>query len=334
MIRKRIGVLSALLILLTMGAFAQSASRLKINEVMIKNTNNYQDDYGKQSPWIEIFNPAYATVNIGGCYLSNDRADLKKYFIPKSDALTKIKARQHIVFWADNLPTRGTFHLNFGLDTAKVNTLYLVSSNGKDIIDSVSVSWNGDAQTSYGRCSDGLDVVQDEKSGKYESAWKTLYIVTPGADNAITTDVANLENLTKEFPNGIGNTVKTTGVTNEKLKGNDPDGLGMSLTAISTVLLALLLLYVIFKVVGNISIGQKRKHYMKTQGIDNREEADMLAKDSGEIYAAIAMALYEHQFEDEVHDWEETKLTIDKVAKTYSPWSSKIYGLREIPNKK
>ena len=52
---------------------------------------------------------------------------------------------------------------------------------------------------------------------------------------------------------------------------------------------------------------------------------------SGEVYAAIAMALAIH--EDSVHDFEDTVLTMKKVEKRYSPWSSKVYNLRELPKK-
>jgi len=50
---------------------------------------------------------------------------------------------------------------------------------------------------------------------------------------------------------------------------------------------------------------------------------------SGEVNAAIALALHKH-FE-EVHDFENTVITIQKVQRPYSPWSSKIYGLRHNP---
>ncbi len=46
---------------------------------------------------------------------------------------------------------------------------------------------------------------------------------------------------------------------------------------------------------------------------------------TGEINAAIAMTL--HLYASELHDAENTVLTINKVSRTYSPWSSKIYGL-------
>ena len=40
------------------------------------------------------------------------------------------------------------------------------------------------------------------------------------------------------------------------------------------------------------------------------------------------MALHEHL---NVHDNESTILTLNKVRKAYSPWSSKIYSLRQLP---
>jgi hypothetical protein len=48
--------------------------------------------------------------------------------------------------------------------------------------------------------------------------------------------------------------------------------------------------------------------------------------------AVIAMALY--KYSESIHDYENMSLTINKVSKTYSPWSSKIYGLRQYPNRK
>jgi len=52
-------------------------------------------------------------------------------------------------------------------------------------------------------------------------------------------------------------------------------------------------------------------------------------KDSGEIpttdIVAIAMAL--HLYYDEVHDDESNVITIKRIERRYSPWSSKIYGI-------
>jgi glutaconyl-CoA/methylmalonyl-CoA decarboxylase subunit delta len=40
---------------------------------------------------------------------------------------------------------------------------------------------------------------------------------------------------------------------------------------------------------------------------------------------AISMAL--HLFYDEVHDTESNVITIKRIERRYSPWSSKIYGV-------
>jgi hypothetical protein len=50
---------------------------------------------------------------------------------------------------------------------------------------------------------------------------------------------------------------------------------------------------------------------------------------SGEVNAAIVMALY--LYGSELHDQEDPVITMTKVSRTYSPWSSKIYGLRRSP---
>lgn len=49
---------------------------------------------------------------------------------------------------------------------------------------------------------------------------------------------------------------------------------------------------------------------------------------SGEVNAAISTALF--LYFNELHDEEDRVVTIKKVSKTYSPWSSKIYGLNNM----
>jgi len=46
---------------------------------------------------------------------------------------------------------------------------------------------------------------------------------------------------------------------------------------------------------------------------------------SGELNAAISAAI--HLYTSEQHDEEDTILTIEKVSRRYSPWSSKIYAV-------
>ena len=55
-----------------------------------------------------------------------------------------------------------------------------------------------------------------------------------------------------------------------------------------------------------------------------QEENKIIPND---ILAAISIALY--KYSESLYHNELMMLTINKASKMYSPWSSKIYGLRE-----
>ena len=80
------------------GIHAQRVAHMRINEVLIINEDNFVDDYGKRNGWIELYNTSAGTVNIGGCFLTNDRNNPRKYPIPKGDILTIIRPGQHALF--------------------------------------------------------------------------------------------------------------------------------------------------------------------------------------------------------------------------------------------
>ena len=109
----------------------------------------------------------------------------------------------------------------------------------------------------------------------------------------------------------------------------DGDGILISVAGYVVVFIALLLLYLIFANLSKVLQLRLRKR-LKSEGHKEESEEKELSV-SGEINAAISMAIFLH-FE-EAHDIENTVLTITKVQRTYSPWSSKIYGLREFPKK-
>ncbi|MFR2071814.1 MAG: OadG family transporter subunit [Bacteroides nordii] len=283
---------------------AQRATSLKINEVLVTNEQNYQDDYGLHNAWIEIFNTSFATVNIEGCYLTNDKDNPTKYPIPKGDVLTQIKPRQHTLFWADGMPNRGTFHVNFTLDPNKENYIALYDSNGKTLIDEITIPAGMLADQSYARQEDG----------------SANWVIKGGGEHSYVTPSTN--NMTQDKNEKI-----------ENFKKHDEDGFGMAIIAMSVVFIGLILLYVSFKIVGNIAVKLGKKNAMKATGITDKAEAKEknLGSHSGEEAAAIAMAL--HEFMNDAHDVEDMILTINKVKRTYSPWSSKIYTLRQTPKR-
>jgi len=296
---------------------AQRTTSLKINEILVINEDNFVDDYGKKYPWVEIYNASPGTVDIAGCFLTDDINVPKKYMVPKGDILTKIKPRQHVLFWTDNVPTHGTFHLNFTLNPDQPNFIALFDSDGRTLIDSITVPAGQEPDKSYGLLEDGwtqkrldeelrLNAAFKDKKG--DKLWVSFEKVTPSSNNRILDTNDKIENF----------------------KTNDSDGVGMTLTAMAVVFSGLLILFLIFKLIGKIAVSLSHRRTMKATGI-TREEAKGITETSGDIYAAIAMAIYEAT---ELHDEENTILTIKNTARSYSPWSSKIYTLREIPNKR
>ena len=77
MINKKIGVLLLFALLVSFGAKAQRATSMRINEVLVINEDNFVDDYGKRHAWIELFNNSAGSVNIAGCYLTNDQTEIE-----------------------------------------------------------------------------------------------------------------------------------------------------------------------------------------------------------------------------------------------------------------
>lgn len=107
----------------------------------------------------------------------------------------------------------------------------------------------------------------------------------------------------------------------------DPWGIGMTFVGMAVVFLSLLLLYMLFLNITKF-LNYRMKNAQKKKGKEISEKVKV-AELSGEVNAAIAMAL--HLYMNEIHDRESAILTINKVARTYSPWSSKIYGIRQFP---
>ncbi|MCX7610582.1 MAG: OadG family protein [Ignavibacterium sp.] len=106
----------------------------------------------------------------------------------------------------------------------------------------------------------------------------------------------------------------------------DPYGIGMTVIGYSVVFIALLLFYVIFYNLSKV-LALNIKRLLRKEG--KSEEANKVEEISGEVNAAIAYAIY--LYFNELHDKENPVITISRISKAYSPWSSKIYSLRKYP---
>lgn len=289
--------------------FAQGRRGLRINEVMIANdSTSIVDDFGHYNAWIELFNSTFGPLEISSVFLTNDPDDHKKYPVPLGDVKTEIPSRQHIIFWADGEPNKGTFHTNFTFVPGEDNYIAIYDANGETLIDEIVVPGTLLPGQSYARKADGEGSIGNPDDWEVRDGSEALYI-TPSSNNVI----------------------KSTNNKVDSFAEHDPRGFAMAVMAMCIVFAALLVLSICFYVISKIGASISRTRKIKALSEHGPSEDHHKEQDSGEVIAAIAAALAEHL---DAHDRESTILTINKVRRAYSPWSSKIYGLRELPSRK
>lgn len=301
-------IILLLVALLGCSAIVTAQSRkgaLFINEVMVQNDSNFVDDFGKRSAWIELYNAQFAPLEISSIYITNDSTNTTLYAVPLGDVNTHMPKRQHVVFWADGMPSRGTFHTSFTLEPGKDNWIGIYDSDKLTLLDSVTIPASLGSNQSYARV----------KDGKPEAGWE---VRTDRGDKYITPSSNNV--------------IRDSNDKIDMFAARDENGFAMTIMAMCIVFTALLVLSLCFKFIGSLNSRKAVRLKAIAQGIEP-STVDRHApgsQDSGEEIAAIVMALHEHL---NSHDTESTVLTINKVKRAYSPWSSKIYNLREIPRR-
>lgn len=120
----------------------------------------------------------------------------------------------------------------------------------------------------------------------------------------------------------------------ENAEKYDSFGGGITIIAMCIVIGALIVLSILFYIFGSISswVITRKKHQIskiKQKGESEAGKREKQPLDTGDVIAAISAALAQHFATD--HDMEDTILTIRKLRKAYSPWNSKIYNMRHLP---
>ena len=307
---KRILLCLALLVSFT-SLRAQNVIDLIIAEALaVPDSTGIVDDYGRQGGWIEIFNTSQGTVNIAGCFLTDDRSNLKKSIIPKGDLKTKIGPRQTTVFYASGNGADGTFYTNFKLRPG--STVYLVSNDGRTVIDSLAIPA-------------GIPMGMSMKKQAFDLRQREFeelpdpQVPSPGMYNG------DMNAATKA----------------EAMKEKDPHGGILSLVAVTVVFSALAILWFLFWLFFDRPAKKKaqakdkpaKKAALAKAGevTDEIAAAIALAMDmeqGGDDYAAIAAAMHLY-FNDAIHDVESFVLTMR--PKEGSAWNDKKQIFRKLP---
>jgi hypothetical protein len=125
---------------------------LVINEVVASNKSGLEDlaEPGEHPDWIEIYNGAAGTIDLGGLYLTDDPLRLTKWTF--ATGIT-IDPGEHLVFLADDDGTQGPAHTNFQI-SANGETIILVDRDGETVIDEL-VFDRQYTDVSFGRYPDG-----------------------------------------------------------------------------------------------------------------------------------------------------------------------------------
>jgi len=93
------------------------------------------------------------------------------------------------------------------------------------------------------------------------------------------------------------------------------------------IVLLLVALFIYFLIRTNKIVDAKNLLTVQKETV--KQNPNISAEIHEETAAAIALAI--HMYKTEMHDQESFTITLKKVSKIYSPWSSKIYTLRQNP---
>ncbi len=307
--------------------FGQSVHDLRLNEMMIKNVDNYADEYGRHVPWVEIFNTAYNTVNITGCYLTDDTTGLanasKKggvipahwYRIP-TDQKMYMPQRSFLIFYLDDSPLYGPYHASFSPEKSKTHYIALISSNGKELLDLVEYPVElRDTSRTYGYLLDGVRDPKAFKQGKrQEGELDYLGEFTPASSNETGAKISK----------------------QDKLKRDDPYGIGMAIISMAVVFTALIMIYIMLKIFNYVSRRSTQKSKAKTAATPAAAMAAKAGDEKDDIVdgptcAAIGTALHLHF--GSMHDEESEIITINMPSKHYSPWAQKELTMKRNPRR-
>ena len=116
----------------------------------------------------------------------------------------------------------------------------------------------------------------------------------------------------------------------ERIKETDPVGVGLTVVAICVVFLALVCICFIMKGYGAVIMKVQDRKKVKSAMESGAAIPAKTSEVAGDVYAAIAAAIY--MYDQDMHDEEETVITIQKVERAWTPWNAKFYNMNKYFN--
>lgn len=186
----------------SMDAGGDPLDAVVINEWMADNDTIISDPAdGDYEDWFELYNPGTETVDLGGCYLTDELDEPFEFQIPDNGHYT-LPPGGYLLVWADgetaqNSTNQSDLHVDFSL-SKDGESIGLYAPDGREI-DTVTFGVQT-SDVSEGRCPDGGETVQ------------VLSISTPGSVNALPAASPGLEGVSISETNIIFNWSSISGL--------------------------------------------------------------------------------------------------------------------------
>ena len=127
--------LFAIFVFFSLSSFGQ----IVVNEYSAANFDDFNDNYGQNEDWFELYNNSGSPINLNSYYLSDKNDNLTKWQF-NSDVI--INANEHLVIFCSgrNEINGGNIHTSFKLHQTKGNEwIILTNPDGVTIVDSVFI---------------------------------------------------------------------------------------------------------------------------------------------------------------------------------------------------
>ena len=302
-------ILTLIAVVAAMTAMAQGRLDLRINEVMVQNDSNYVDADGHRSAWIEIFNASHSTNAIEKMFITTFKQDYIQNYFKVEESKSNKKRNQLLNELAEKEGDKIYVIPRGDVDTkVKPRTHVVFFADGEDAAGTFHLPFKLEAGKEnyialYDVNGDLVDEVIVPANLPADQSFEELAI-TPAKFNARPVN----ENI-------------------QKFKDGDPSGIMLTIMSMGVVFLALLLLYILFKLFG-IAFSSKDGKKEEPAAVKEEEPVAQEGGEADEAIAAICMALYQH-FNS--HDEESGVITIDHSHEAHSSWGSKGNLLLRVP---
>lgn len=147
-----------------------------LNELQAVNVTGPTNNFGANTPWVELYNPGTNALSLAGLYLANNYTNLTQWAFPTNSS---IRSSGFLVVWCDGLTNQSTTnapHASFNLAAGAGSVVLsrLIGSSVPQIVDYLNYAGLS-ANWSYGDFTDGQPFYR-----------QTMFVATPGTFNTNT----------------------------------------------------------------------------------------------------------------------------------------------------